>query len=102
MRSVSTHITFPEELLKEMDKQAQREHRNRSEILREAIRYYLKDQRRKDMEEQRIKQLFQGLEDSAGGWKDEAHPELRGPGDARFLRERLWKQDQKRLLPHNQ
>ena len=54
-----------------MDEQAQREHRNRSELLREAIRLYLEEQRRKNIEEQRLKRLLQGLEESAGSWKDD-------------------------------
>ena len=97
MKSVATHITIPEELLKEMDQQAQREHRNRSEILREAIRHYLEEQRRKDLEEQRIRRVLQGLEESAGSWKDELHPELREFEDVRSLRKDLWKRDQKNL-----
>lgn len=101
MKSVATHITIPEALLKEMDEQAQREHRNRSEILREAIRLYLGEQRRKNIEEQRMKRLLQGLEESAGSWKDEAHPELREHGDAAQLRKDLWKQDQKGIAHHS-
>lgn len=97
MKSVATHITIPEELLREMDEQAQREHRNRSEILREAIRRYLEEQRRKDLEEQRIRQVLQSLEESAGSWKDEVHPELRELGDVRSLREGFWRHDQKDL-----
>ena len=97
MKSVATHITIPEELLKEMDKQAQREHRNRSEILREAIRRYLEERNRKNLEEQRIGRVLQGLEESAGSWKDEVHPELRELGDFPSLRKDLWKRDQNDL-----
>jgi len=97
MKSVATHITIPEELLKKMDEQAQREHRNRSEVLREAIRHYLEEQRRKDLEEQRLKRVLQGLEESAGIWKDEVHPELRDLGDVHSLRQKLWKHDQNDL-----
>ena len=97
MKSVATHITIPEELLKEMDEQAQREHRNRSEILREAIRRYLEAQRREDLQEQRIRRVLQGLEESAGSWKDEYHPALRELGDVRSLRKDLWVRDQDAL-----
>jgi Arc/MetJ-type ribon-helix-helix transcriptional regulator len=97
MKSVAVHITIPEELLKEVDRQAEREHRNRSEILREAIRLYLEEQRRKALEEQRLQRLLRALEESAGSWKDEAHPELKDIGDAHRLREELWEKDQKRL-----
>jgi len=97
MKSVAVHITIPEELLKEVDRQAEREHRNRSEILREAIRLYLEEQRRKALEEQRLQRLLRALEESAGSWKDEAHPELKDIGDAHRLREELWERDQKRL-----
>ena len=34
-------ITVPEEFLDEMDRTAQREHRNRSELIREAVRQYM-------------------------------------------------------------
>ncbi|MBI4317596.1 MAG: ribbon-helix-helix protein, CopG family [Chloroflexi bacterium] len=36
-------ITMPEEFLAEMDKVAKREHRNRSELIRDAVRRYLAD-----------------------------------------------------------
>ncbi len=101
MKSVATHITIPEALLKEMDEQAQKEHRNRSELLREAIRLYLEEQRRKNIEEQRLKRLLQGLEESAGSWKDEAHPELRERGDAARLRKDLWEHDQKGIVHYS-
>jgi Arc/MetJ-type ribon-helix-helix transcriptional regulator len=97
MGSVAVHITVPEELLREVDKQAKREHRNRSELWREAMRQYLENQRRKVIEEQRLKHLLQALERSAGSWSDEAHPELKRIEDARRLRERLWEADQRRL-----
>jgi metal-responsive CopG/Arc/MetJ family transcriptional regulator len=97
MKSVTTHITIPEELLKEMDEQARREHLDRSEILREAIRRYLGAQRRENLQEQRIRRVLQGLEESAGSWKDEAHPELKELGDVRSLRKDLWKRDQDNL-----
>jgi metal-responsive CopG/Arc/MetJ family transcriptional regulator len=97
MKSVAVHITIPEELLKEVDKQAAREHRNRSEILREAIRLYLEEQQRKALEERRLQRLLRALEESAGSWKDEAHPEFKSPEDVHRLREELWERDQKRL-----
>lgn len=95
MKSVAIHITIPEELLREVDKQAEREQRNRSEILREAVRRYLEEQRRKALEEQRLQRLLRALEESAGSWKDKDHPELKEPKDVRRLREELWEGDQK-------
>ena len=95
MRSVAVHITIPEELLKEIDRQAEREHRNRSEILREAVRRYLEEQRRKALEEQRLQQLLRALEESAGSWKDKDHPELRDIEGVRRLREEIGEGDQK-------
>jgi metal-responsive CopG/Arc/MetJ family transcriptional regulator len=88
---------MPQELLAEIDRQAKQEHRNRSEILREAIRHYLKGQRQKNFEEQRLKRLVFTLQESAGSWTDETHPEFREPQDTRRLREGLWKADQERL-----
>lgn len=38
-------ITVPDELLSEIDQAAQLEHRSRSELIREAMRHYLKQQR---------------------------------------------------------
>lgn len=102
MKSVATHITIPEALVKEIDEQAQKEHRNRSELLREAIRFYLKEQGRKNIAEQRMRQLFQSLEESAGSWKDEVHPELREHGDAARLRKSLWEHDQERVTHDSQ
>ena len=35
-------LTIPDEMLAEVDTAAKREHRNRSELLREAVRHYLR------------------------------------------------------------
>lgn len=98
LKSVAVHITVPRELLKEVDEQAKQEQRTRSEILREAICHYLEEQRKKALEEQRLRWLLRALEESAGGWRAEAHPELKGREDARRLREELWQGDQERLF----
>ena len=97
MKSVAIHITLPEALLREVDALAQREHRNRSEITREALRRYLEERRRRALEEEQRRRLLRALEETAGSWADEAHPELMKREDARRLRERLWKLDQERL-----
>lgn len=44
--SVQTlNIALPQELVKAIDRQAKREYKNRSELIREAVRIYLKDMR---------------------------------------------------------
>ena len=46
--SVRVMVSFPEEFLVEIDRQAQAEHRSRSEFLREAVRFYLRQQDRQE------------------------------------------------------
>lgn len=92
--SVAVHITFPQELLRQVDAQAEREQRTRSELFREALRHYLEVQRRKALAAQRHRQLLRALEESAGRWQDE------GSRDPHRLREALWQEDQKRLERH--
>ena len=45
--------------------------------------------------------MLQGLEESAGSWKDEDHPALRELGDVRSLRKDLWARDQDALEPRS-
>ena len=94
MKSVAVHITIPEELLEEVDRQAGQERRNRSELTREALRHYLARQQRKALAKQ---QLLSALQESAGSWSDEAHPELTKREDPQRLREALWEADQRKL-----
>lgn len=48
MRSMTVNVSFPTALLKSMDREAKREARSRSELLREAARVYLDRRRRWD------------------------------------------------------
>lgn len=52
-------ITLPEEFLDEMDRTAQCEHRNRSELIREAVRQYMA--RAKESTENRREDIRQAL-----------------------------------------
>ncbi len=45
MSNVKVNISFQDSLLKEIDKTAKKEHRSRSEFLREAARFYIQRQR---------------------------------------------------------
>ncbi len=46
MPSVTVHISFQENLLAEIDAEAARQSRSRSELLREAARFYMKRQQK--------------------------------------------------------
>lgn len=43
MQTQTFNIVLPKELIKKVDQLAQKEYRNRSELIREALRAYLKD-----------------------------------------------------------
>lgn len=43
MQTQTLNISLPKELVKKIDRVAQKEYRNRSELIREALRIYLKD-----------------------------------------------------------
>jgi len=43
MQSQTLNIALPKELVKKVDEAAKREYKNRSELIREALRVYLKD-----------------------------------------------------------
>lgn len=45
MSTITVNISFQDSLLKEIDKIAKKEHRSRSELLREAARLYIQRQR---------------------------------------------------------
>lgn len=44
MSTQTLNIALPKELVKKMDQRAKKEYRNRSELIREAVRTYLDDQ----------------------------------------------------------
>jgi len=67
------HLNFPEDLLRTIDNLVGK--RGRSKFVVEATRKELK----------RI-QLLQALQEAAGSWKDEEHPELREKGTYQWVR----------------
>ena len=82
MPAVRAHVLMPKDLLVEIDSLVGR--RRRSQFLAEAAR-----------QEVKRRQLLSALQEAAGCWKDEHHPELR-KGPKAWLR-RLRKQDDRRL-----
>jgi len=68
------HLVFPEDLLQAIDKLVGK--RGRSKFVVEATRKELK----------RV-QLLQALQEAAGSWKDEDHPELVEKGTYQWVRE---------------
>ncbi|MFW6118631.1 MAG: hypothetical protein ACOC6R_03970 [Chloroflexota bacterium] len=68
------HLVFPEELLQAIDKLVGK--RGRSKFVVEATRKELK----------RV-QFLQALQEAAGSWKDENHPELVEKGTYQWVRE---------------
>ncbi len=68
------HLIFPEDLLRTIDNLVGK--RGRSKFVVEATRKELK----------RI-QLLQALQEAAGSWKDEEHPELREKGTYQWVRD---------------
>lgn len=48
MQSQTFNIALPRELVKKMDNVAKREYKNRSELIREAVRVYLNDREKWD------------------------------------------------------
>lgn len=45
MQTQTLNIALPKQLVKKVDERAEKEYRNRSELIREALRIYLEDQR---------------------------------------------------------
>lgn len=45
MQTQTLNIALPKDLVKKVDERAEKEYRNRSELIREALRIYLEDQR---------------------------------------------------------
>ena len=68
------HLIFPEDLLQAIDKLVGK--RGRSKFVVEATRKELK----------KI-QLLQALQEAAGSWKDENHPELKEKGTYQWVRD---------------
>ena len=63
-------ISLPGEFLSEVDKAAQSEHRTRSDLIREALREYLRGVKRsrKPIEDLRVRQAFETLRSLT--WKE--------------------------------
>ena len=76
------HLIFPEDLLQAIDKLVGK--RGRSKFVVEATRKELK----------RI-QFFQALQEAAGSWKDEDHPELKERGTYQWVREQRELEDRR-------
>ena len=45
MQTQTLNIALPRDLVKKVDEQAEREYKNRSELIREALRIYLEDKK---------------------------------------------------------
>lgn len=82
MNAKRTHVIIPEQLVKEIDTLVGT--RQRSSFLTQAAEEKL----------MRLRQL-KALEDAAGSWKDQDHPELK-QGAAKWV-EKLRRQDEKRF-----
>lgn len=76
------HLIFPEDLLQAIDKLVGK--RGRSKFVAEATRKELK----------RI-QFLQALQEAAGSWKDEDHPELKEKGTYQWVREQREMEDRR-------
>ena len=76
------HLVFPEDLLQAIDKLVGK--RRRSKFVVEATRKELK----------RI-QFLQALQEAAGSWKDEAHPELKERGTYQWIRDQREMEDKR-------
>jgi metal-responsive CopG/Arc/MetJ family transcriptional regulator len=64
-------ISIPEEFLKEIDKLATIEHRNRSELFREALRCYLGKikMKAKPIDNPQVKRAVKDMKEVAGKWR---------------------------------
>jgi len=76
------HLVFPEDLLQSIDKLVGK--RGRSKFVVEATRKELK----------RV-QFLQALQEAAGSWKDEDHPELKERGTYQWVREQRELEDRR-------
>ena len=82
MSTSRTHITLPEEVRADLDRLVEK--RNRSRFITEAVRKALLLARQKE-----------ALQQAAGSWKDEDHPELKA-GAAAWV-SRMRREDEKRF-----
>ncbi len=90
MRSVM--ITLPQGFLDEMDRFAKREHRNRSELIREAVRRYMAGAEEKaENRLEAIRQALQVQEDARKRTKNVSFD------STKFIR--LWREGSARLNP---
>jgi len=82
MSTSRTHITLPEEVRADLDRLVEK--RNRSRFITEAVRKALLLARQKE-----------ALQQAAGSWKEEDHPELKA-GAAAWV-SRMRREDEKRF-----
>ncbi len=78
-------ISLPERFLSEVDKAAQAEHRTRSDLIREALREYLRGEKRskKPIENPRVKEAFEILRSLTWKEKFDSTKVIRGMRDSR-------------------
>ncbi len=78
-------ISLPERFLSEVDKAAQAEHRTRSDLIREALREYLRGEKRskKPIENPRVKEAFETLRSLTWKEKFDSTKVIRGMRDSR-------------------
>ena len=66
-------ISLPGEFLKDVDNLAAIEHRNRSELFREAVRYYLQERvyslQNKPVDNIQVRKALEIMENIAGKWR---------------------------------
>ena len=78
-------ISLPERFLSEVDKAAQAEHRTRSDLIREALREYLRTEKfsKKPIENPRVKEAFETLRSLTWKEKFDSAKVIRGMRDSR-------------------
>ena len=78
-------ISLPDRFLSEVDKAAQTEHRTRSDLIREALREYLRGEKRskKPIENPRVKEAFETLRSLTWKEKFDSTKVIRGMRDRR-------------------
>jgi CopG family transcriptional regulator / antitoxin EndoAI len=79
-------ISLPERFLSEVDKAAQAEHRTRSDLIREALREYLRAEKRskKPIENARVKEAFETLRSLTWKEKFDSTEVIRRMRDSRY------------------
>lgn len=78
-------ISLPDRFLSEVDKAAQAEHRTRSDLIREALREYLRGEKRskKPIENPRVQEAFETLRSLTWKEKFDSTKVIRGMRDSR-------------------